>query len=69
MSGVALSRWLEACPNGALVEVVAKAETAITTGAAALEDYELFVLGRQELARRTGEGGSSGLNQREAVFG
>ena len=55
VSGVPLRQWVERSSSGELVRAVASAESAILSGAAIIEDYELFVLGRQELARRSGE--------------
>ena len=69
MTGASVSQWVERLPNGDLARAVTQAEAVIVSGAARLEDYELFVLGRQELARRAGEGSSKSAPERAVVFG
>ena len=69
MSGVPLRQWVERSSSGELVKAVASAESAILSGAAIIEDYELFVLGRQELARRSGDIPTAHTAERAVVFG
>ena len=69
MSGVSLRQWVEGSSSHDLMKAVASAESAILSGAAIIEDYELFVLGRQELARRSGEVPVVNAGERAVVFG